>query len=357
MAEQLPGGSTVYVVRRGSLRRRRRRRWGRILLLLGVGVAVLLGGGVVAGNLVADHYAAAIRRQDILAHVPASERAQDAPVTGPLDILLLGSDNAAGARGKEGVTGQRSDSMMLIHVGRAFRRVVVVSIQRDAYVDIPAVPGRWPGGKAKINQALDLGGPALSIRTVQNLLGIKIDHVVVVGFDALRKVTDAVGGVDVHIDSAIYDPRFPRQTWTVGWHHLDGRRAEAYVRQRYGLPGSDYDRIKRQQQYLHALTAKASSLGVLSSPSRLDALFTAITSSLTVDTTMPVKGLAFAARGLDSGNVTFATMPMSGLLRVGGVDYEQVDADAARALGQAVNTDDFGPYFAAYPPNDATHGY
>jgi LCP family protein required for cell wall assembly len=314
-----------------------------------------VGSGAIGVNLLVNHYENRITRQDIFANVPQGERVTAAPVTGPMNILLLGSDNAAGKRGREGVRGQRSDTLMLLHVSRGFDHVVVVSIQRDSYVDVPAVPG-WPGGKSKITEALDLGGPALALRTVQDLLGIDIAHVAVVSFEALHKATDAVGGVDVYVDQPVYD-KVPRQNWSAGWHHLDGQRAEAYVRQRTGLPASDYDRMKRQQQYIRALVKKATSSGVLTDPFKLDALLNAVTSSITVDKDMPVKELAFAARNIRLKNVTFATMPTLGLLRLNGTDYEQVDTVAAQALGRAINTDDFGPYFAAFPPNDATHGF
>jgi LCP family protein required for cell wall assembly len=245
---------------------------------------------------------------------------------------------------------------MLVHIDRSFRHVYAISIQRDSYVDIPAVPGRWGGGKNKINEALNLGGPALAVRTVQNLLGIRIDHVVLVSFDALHKATDAVGGVDVYVDKTTYDDQFHR-TWKAGWNHLSGTDAEFYVRQRHGLPASDYDRMKRQQQYLRALMTKATSSGVLSNPFTLDGVLNAVTSSLTVDSGMPVKDLAFAARGLALSDVTFATMPMAGLLQLGGVDYEQVDEAGARALGAAINSDDFTSYVAAYPANNVSHGF
>lgn len=221
------------------------RRWPRLLLIVGV-VAVLLGGGAAfAMNMIADHYASQVKKNDFLAGVPQGERASEppsgVPVTGPLNILLLGSDNADNARAKsQGVDGQRSDSIILFHVNTAFDHVYAFSIERDSYVRIPA-SGSWQGGRTKINAALQYGGPALTLRTVQDLLNVKISHVAVVSFSALIKGVDAVGGVDVDVDKTTYDDQFHR-TWTKGWHHLSGQEAEFYVRQRHGLAGGDYDR-------------------------------------------------------------------------------------------------------------------
>ncbi|WP_163506301.1 LCP family protein [Fodinicola acaciae] len=338
--------------------KKRSPRWARIAVVLGV-VVLLFGGGAYAVNLVADHYANQVKKDDFLAGVPQNERASEppsgAPVSGPMNILLLGSDNADNSRAKsQGVDGQRSDSIVLFHIDKTFSHVYAFSIERDSYVHIPAA-GSWQGGRTKLNAALQYGGPALAVRTVQDLLGIKIDHVVVVSFAALIKAVDAVGGVDVYVDKTTYDDQFHR-TWTKGWHHLNGTDAQFFVRQRHGLAGGDYDRMKRQQQVMRALVKQATTAGVLSNPYKLNDLIQAVTSALVVDSGMPVKDLAFAARGLGLSAVTFSTLPTSGTMVIGGTDYERVNKAASEALGKAISSDDFTAYFKQYPPNDASHG-
>jgi LCP family protein required for cell wall assembly len=342
-------------VAEGARHRRSAPAWARAFVGLGTLLVLASGGGLFGSTLVADHYTRKISRQDIFADVPAGERAPVKPVRGPLTILLLGSDNFAGDRGYQGVKGQRSDTIILVHINESFRHVYAVSIQRDSYVHVPAAPG-WPGGQTRINEALDKGGPALTVRTVQNLVGITIDHVVLVSFAAMRTLTDAVGGVDVYVNRTTHDPEFHR-TWRQGWNHLTGEQAEFYVRQRYNLPGSDFDRIKRQQQYLRALVKKATSTGVLTDPFKLNAVLGSVTSALTVDSEMPVKELAWAARNVRPADVTFATLPTAGTLKLDGAAYEGVDHDAVRALGDAINGDDFTRYLAAYPPNDVSGGF
>ncbi|GAA1662611.1 hypothetical protein GCM10009765_10110 [Fodinicola feengrottensis] len=327
--------------------------------MVGIVVVVVGGGAAYAVNAIADHYANQVHKNNFLAGVPQDERASappsGAPIAGPMNILVLGSDNADNARAKsQGVDGQRSDSIILFHIDTTFDHVYAFSIERDSYVSVPAA-GSWDGGKTKINAALQYGGPALTVRTVQDLLGIKINHVVVVSFSALIKAVDAVGGVDVYVDKTTYDDQF-HLTWTKGWHHLTGQQAEFYVRQRHGLADGDYDRMKRQQQLIHALVKQAGTAGVLSNPYKLSDLLQAVTSSLTVDTGMPVKDLAFAARGLTMNSITFSTLPTNGTLVMGGVDYERVNPDATAALGTALNSDNFASYLKRYPANDASHG-
>ena len=111
----------------------------------------------------------------------------------------------------------------------------VASIPRDSWVDIPG------HGHDKINAAYSFGGPSLLVATVENLTQIRIDHFAVIDFAGFRSMVDAVGGIDVGIDA-------PTSSDGVAFHqgvnHLDGRAALAYVRQRYGLIGGDFDRAQ-----------------------------------------------------------------------------------------------------------------
>jgi LCP family protein required for cell wall assembly len=342
-----------------STRRSKAPRWARLCLIFGIVIVVLAGGGFVAANQVINHYTDEVHKDDILGNIPQNERASQppsgAPVTGPLNILMLGSDNADGSRAKtQNVQGQRADSIILFHIDKGFQHVYAFSIERDSYVKIPA-SGSWQGGRDKLNASLSYGGRALTVRTVQNLLGIKINYPVVISFAALIKAVDAVGGVDVTVDKTTYDNQMKR-TWTKGTHHLTGLDAQQYLRQRHGLNGSDYDRMKRQQQVIRALVSKATTAGVLTNPYRLNGLIQTVISSVVVDQTTPVKDLIFAARGLGLSSVTFSTLKTNGNLLLNNTSYERVDSVAATALGKAITSDDFTTYFKKYPPNDVSHG-
>ncbi|WP_163504900.1 LCP family protein [Fodinicola acaciae] len=295
---------------------------------------------------VAERYAAQVNRADLLPGATAAR--------GPMTILMLGSDNFENNRGYQGITGQRSDAIIVLHVDRDFRHVSAISIQRDAYVNVPAA-GPWHGGKTKINAALAYGGAPLAVRTVQGLLGVRIDHVMVVGFGAVHTATDAVGGVNVKIDKPVYDNQFHIH-WPAGWNHLTGKQAEFYLRQRHGLPNGDFDRMKRHQQFLRALMYKGLSLGMRGDVIRLDQALSAVAKSTTVDRGMPVKNLAVAVAKLDVGAITYGSLHMKGAMTINHIQYQEVDPTAVAALARAIKSDNYAAYWRAYAPNAVTHG-
>lgn len=324
-------------------------RWARLCITLGVVLVVMAGGGLGAAYALVNRYDSKIDREDLLPKAKGPTVPPTKEVSGPMNVLVVGVDNEGKQRSYQGIEGKRSDTVMLFHLDRNLKKAYAVSVPRDSAVDIPG------HGNDKINAAVQYGGTPLLIQTVQNLLNITVDHVVVVNFKGLQTVTDAVGGVDVMIDKTVRDDRshyvFPK-----GKNHLNGKLAEIYVRQRYNLPGSDYDRIKRQQQFLKALLEKATSTGVLTNPVKLDALLSAVTESLTVDNGFPVRDLAFALRGLRIGDVTFSTVPTVGSEKRNGQDFELVSESGVRELGKALKSDSMPVYLKKYPPNNVNHG-
>jgi LCP family protein required for cell wall assembly len=189
-------------------------------------------------------------------------------VSTPTTILVLGTDGGDRA-GREGAN--RSDSIMLLRTDPGKRRLAYLSIPRDLQVEIPEY------GLAKINAANQFGGPALALRTVKDLTGLDVNHVVFVDFDRFEELIDAVGGIDVNVPRAIRSNRFdcPYKTaarcaqWR-GWrfergvHHMDGRRALVYSRIRHNLLNpaeTDFDRARRQQQVVAATLDKVTSAG------------------------------------------------------------------------------------------------
>src|SRR4051812_20409746 len=138
----------------------------------------------------------------------------------------------------------------------------LVSIPRDSWVDIPG------HGMNKINAAYAFGGPSLLIQTAEQLTDVRIDHYVAIDFQGIIEVTDALGGVDVVVaDTTNWGP----YTFTAGVNHLDGDQARWYLGQRYGLAGGDFDRVRRQQQYLEAMFSQLFSSDPFTDPGRLDA--------------------------------------------------------------------------------------
>lgn len=291
-----------------------------------------------------------------------------ARVAGPsVNLLLLGVDDLdysadEGPELKELVEGTwqpgafRSDTMLLVHLDAAADTAQVVSIPRDSWVDVPG------HGKNKINAALSLGGPPLAARTVEDTFGVHLDHVMLIDFEGLRGVTDALGGVDVHLPATVSDPKNDK-VWTLGTHHLDGDDALLYVRQRYGLPGGDFDRIQRQQNYLRAVLDELVRAGTLLNPITMTRLtgnlagFVAVDSSLTNGA---LRSLALSARGLRPRGVRFLTVPHDGSVFVGEASVVRLRLSEARDMFTAISEDGFEGWYADHdvtllPAPDAVH--
>ncbi|MDX3230835.1 LCP family protein [Streptomyces sp. ME19-01-6] len=300
-------------------RRPRGRRW---LRLLALAVALLVLSGAGAGWWLYEHLDGNIktdtRTENELRKFEAERPA--AVVHDAQNILLIGSDNRGGkGNGKYGKdTGtQRSDTTILLHLQAGAKSATAVSIPRDLMVDVPSCTGadgtRGKARFAQFNWAFEFGGPACTIRTVEKLTGIRVDHHMIVDFSGFKKMVNAVGGVEVCLKEPIDDDeahlRLP-----AGRQVLHGEQALGYVRARYSIgDGSDTERIGRQQEFLGALVKKLQSNGVLLNPARLYPVLDAATSSLTTDPGLSsLKDLYDLARGMrhiPREKIQFLTIP------------------------------------------------
>ncbi|MFC5823348.1 LCP family protein [Nonomuraea insulae] len=213
-------------------------------------------------------------------------RVADTPGT---NWLLVGSDSRKGltaaqrkklATGK--AAGQRTDSMMLLHISDAGDKPTLVSLPRDSAVTIPGK------SRDKLNSAYAIGGPKLLVRTVETVTGVHIDNYMEIGFAGFVDIVDAVGGVEINVRAAVNDPKAGLNL-KKGPQELTGSQALGYVRTRKGGALPDFERTKRQRQFLGAVVKKAASPGVLLNP------FTAI----------PLASSATDAVEVDSGTGTF----------------------------------------------------
>ncbi|MFJ7155837.1 LCP family protein [Streptomyces sp. NPDC101118] len=269
-----------------SGRRRRVLRW----VGLAMALMVLVGAGAawwlyrkLDANITPDTSAAAeLERYE-------KERPTQA-VRGAQNILLIGSDSRAGKEngryGQDGGT-QRSDTTILLHVAADRKSATAVSIPRDLMTEVPscrkADGTRTTEQFAQFNWAFQFGGAACTIRTVEKLSGIRIDHHMVVDFGGFKKMVDAVGGVEICLKRPIDDTE-AKLKLPAGRQTLRGEQALGFVRARYSLGnGSDTERMSRQQQFLGALVKKVQSNGVLLNPAKLYPLLDAATSSITTD--------------------------------------------------------------------------
>ncbi|MFC9929628.1 LCP family protein [Streptomyces sp. NPDC127190] len=330
-----------------GLARRRRRRWVRGTAL-GAAVLVVAAGGTgwalyakLDRNITADDAAAAeLARYD-------KER-PTALVRGAQNILLIGSDTRAGEGNAEygrDLGSERSDTAILLHLAADRRSATAVSLPRDLMVDIPGCRqtdgSRTEPAFAMFNQAFALGGSACTIRTVEKLTDIRIDHHVVVDFRGFKEMVDAVDGVRVCLKEPI-DDKAARLKLPAGKVLLDGEQALGFVRARKSLgDGSDTERMERQQRFLGALVDKVQSDDVLLNPAKLYPVLDAATSSLTTDPDLAsLRGLYQLVRGLrdiPTERVQFLTVPRESY--VYDTNRDQLVEPEAEALFQRLRAD------------------
>jgi LCP family protein required for cell wall assembly len=197
--------------------------------------------------------------------------------------LLVGSDSREGLSAAErkklhagNAGGRRTDTIILLHKPSDGGPPTMVSLPRDSYVPIPG------HGRNKLNAAYAFGGAPLLAQTVERVTGIRLDHYTEIGFGGFVGVVDAIGGVELCPPKAIKDKKAGLKV-KAGCQEMDGPTSLGYVRARYFDPKGDLGRVERQQAFLSAIFARASSPGVLLNPFRFIPLGNSATKALTID--------------------------------------------------------------------------
>jgi len=280
---------------------------GLALLLMVVSTVAVVAYKRLEGNIGTENFLAGPR--------PTPE------VTGPINVLVMGSDTREGANGKGigGDTPGLSDTTILLHLSANRRFAYGISLPRDAMVERPACPrkngnGTDPGGMTQFNAAYAIGGPACTVKTVEQLTGIRINHFVVVDFVGFRAMVNAINGVTVCVPEAVNDTvghiKLPAGTYKV-----NGQQALDYVRVRHdlGAPTGDIGRMKRQQTFISAMITKVVSAGTLANPVRLLKFLDAATNSLTTDpgfaNLKELASLGNSLKNIGLDHVKFITVP------------------------------------------------
>ncbi len=241
-----------------------------------------------------------------------------------INILIIGMG------GKNHPGGTLADTIMVASINPKNKTLALISIPRDLYVKIPG------NGYGKINSAHSYGemnskttggGPVVLKKVVAEVLGIPIHYYIRGDFAGFQQLVDELGGVDINVPQAIYDPLFPDSrmqgyiTFRVnkGWQHFDGATALKYARSRHST--SDFDRAKRQQQIIIAIKDKVLSVNILTNPKKLVSILNIlgghIQSSLSVN---EMQTLAKMAKDFNSKNIHQAVLDNGpdGLLASGG---------------------------------------
>src|ERR1700739_4534224 len=293
---------------------------------------------------------------------------------GAIDILLVGLDSRTDAHGNplsaEELETLRAgddestntDTCILSPIPNTGRAATAISIPRDSYVSAPGL------GKTKINgvygqtreakraslvnagdsaqdamaRGTEAGRDAL-IKTVADLTGVTVDHYAEIGLLGFAMIPDALGGVDVCLKEAVFEP-LSGADFPAGRQRLNGPQALSFVRQRHDLPRGDLDRVVRPQAVMGSLAHRIISGQTLSSPTTLKRLEAAVQRSVVISAGWDVMDFVQQMQKLAGGKVAFATIPVldeagwsdDGMQSVVRVDPHQVQDWVAGLLqGQA----------------------
>jgi LCP family protein required for cell wall assembly len=258
----------------GGYRPRGGRRWlrpRRILAILAGLVALI----VVAAVAVYFSVNSKLTKVDVLTPVSFTSAGTN--------WLITGSDSRAGLSKKEenqlalghDITGNRSDTILLLHVPANGTRPTLVSLPRDSYVPIPG------HGYNKLNAAYAIGGPKLLVQTVQNVTGLPVSHYMGIGFGGLVSVVNDIGGVRVCLPGPMKDPKAGLNL-KAGCQVLNGDQALGFVRTR-NFAQSDLQREQDQRILIKGILSKMTSPGTLANPFAVVPAANGAASSLTID--------------------------------------------------------------------------
>ncbi|MEU6078911.1 LCP family protein [Streptomyces sp. NPDC047108] len=264
----------------------RRPRWG-LRLATGLSALLLVAGG--CGHALVSRLDTAIGRIDPFEGLNNRPRGSDGQ-----NFLLVGTD------GRDKLTQEQrqryhlggapchcTDTIMLVHLSGDRRRVSVISIPRDSYVQLPshtdkATGERVPARPGKINAAYAQGGPQLTVRTVEDMTKLHIDHYLEVDFTSFMETVDVLGGVEICSARPMHD-RYSGLDLPVGTSRLNGGEALQYVRSRHIDGAADLGRMQRQQRFLAALVAKVTDGGVLMNPAKFQEVAATLLGSVRAD--------------------------------------------------------------------------
>jgi LCP family protein required for cell wall assembly len=328
-ARHEPEAPGTDALRRGIARLTTRRRRRRIALRTG-GAAAVVAIVLLAMPLIV--------RTASSQHLPGGQLGAAAVAARGLNILVLGLEPYPPVVGPN----PSSDSITIVHIDADHTRAYLVDIERDVLVDIPG------HGHGKINSAYALGGARLATQVVQSIAGITLDGVVTVTTDALRDLTDAVGGIDMCVPYPVKSIHTGR-TFPVGCYHFDGTAVADFVRQRKDLPQGDYSRDVDIQRVMMGLAKRVHALNLLTDANRLAALLSV--RGLQIDLTgNDAITLAFQLRTLDASGLFGIVSPRyQSLPASDGVAAEQLDPVVTPEMFAALRNDTLAQFATAHP--------
>ncbi|MGW1560292.1 LCP family protein [Streptomyces sp. NPDC002144] len=289
---------------------RRKPRWA-MRAVTTLSVVVLASAGI--GHAVVTSLDADIARVDPFKDMKNRPRAGNG-----MNVLLVGTDGRDRITERErhryhlgGAPCHCTDTIMIVHISEDRERASVVSLPRDSYAEVPDSHGHGTH-PVKLNAAYAEGGPNLTVRTVENMTQVKIDHYLEVDFISFMRTVDVLGGVRICTPAPLKDS-YTGLNLPAGTHTLLGGQALQYVRARHVDGASDLGRMKRQQRFLAALIERATSSGTLLNPMRFRDVTTAVLGSVRADKgfgTDELLDLGRAMRNFSPSSSEFTTVPV-----------------------------------------------
>jgi LCP family protein required for cell wall assembly len=334
--------------------------WARLFVIFGALLMLTSGTAIIGNKVLFDAATSSFNKADLL---PPPDH--HVSINGAKNILLVGIDARPDQNPNDPI---RADSVMIMHIPATHDRAYLVSIPRDAYVQIPAYDNgvnKFRGTRDKINAAFAYGGSGLTgltqrvqgfrllQQTIRTDYGIRFDAGAIVDFNGFKEVVEALGGVDMYVDEKTISvhwgwtkdgrykmpytfdsnakvhavPGVTPKVYNVGMQHLKPWEALDYVRQRELLPDGDYGRQRHQQQFLKALAKGILSSDTLTNPGKLRRVLQVVGKAMTVDDGhISMEDWIFAMRGISAGNIV--TIKTNG----GNFHSEQVGVDSVETL-------------------------
>ncbi len=251
----------------------------------------------------------------------------------------------------QGVGGNATNTLILIHISAGGKKAVAFSIPRDDWVTFPATYDGQTQGKIdqpygdalaakesqlrqqnpqlSQNQVAFQGneaGRAAAVATVEQLTGVRIDHFAEINLDGFYELAKVLGGVQVCLKHPVpYDSYSGFYAHRAGSQHLNAVMALAFVRQRHGLLNGDLDRTHRQQAFLDSVMQQLRTEGVLSDLTKINSLLSVARQYVITDSGWNLLDFASQMRSLTSGNLTFHTLRIEGYSTIDGQSVNLVN--------------------------------
>jgi LCP family protein required for cell wall assembly len=274
---------------------------------------------------------------------------------------ILNALHAGSAQGvANGVGGNDTNTLILIHIPAGGKKAIGFSIPRDDWITFPsAYDGQSQG---KIDQAYGLAmaaeedqlrtqhptmsqdqvafegneaGRTAAVTTVEQLTGVHIDHFAEVNLDGFYELANVLGGVEVCLNHPVpYDSNSGFYAHKAGLQHLDAAMALAFVRQRDGLANGDLDRTHRQQAFLDSVMQELRTDGVLSDLTKVNSLLSIAKQYVITDSGWDLLDFASQMRDLTGGNLVFHTLPIVAYETIDGQDANEINPSDLKQIVQ-----------------------